>query len=214
MKINSHKPGISSYLFPSIIILCVIFVQGDTFVTKHCSLVAEVNSIHIMLSFLTVQDRFQIFLFQRTIVSMKLFLLLGCSKQVSNSYDRFIGNFENVFDGGSVVIRQIARLYFVQNGWYGFRLTQHWFHRRGSLYVVIQSTQLFSFGFWFLVFSRKECFSNKILEEFNSVLNNLFQQVDNRFEVSFQCDIHTLLYFTSFRKRGTFCESNSFLQSL
>ena len=70
----------------------IVFVQSDTFVTEHHSFVAEINFNVYVDSFLIAQDRFQIFLFQRTIICKQLFLPLGCLKQVLNRcYEQFIG---------------------------------------------------------------------------------------------------------------------------
>jgi len=63
MKINSYKPRCSIIYF-LLYNYIIVFVQGDTFVTEHSSLVAEIRSIHDVYAdgFLTAQNRFQIFL--------------------------------------------------------------------------------------------------------------------------------------------------------
>ena len=65
--------------------------------------------------------------------------------------------------------------------------------------VCIGSYKVSFSEFWFLVFFRKKILIiigslySTIIGGFNSVFNNLFQRIDNRFEVSLQCDI--LLHF-------------------
>ena len=189
MKINSYKPGVLSYLFPSIII--VVFVQDDTFVVKHRSLVAEINfnsksskkvvnidNVYVD-DFLTAQDCFQIFLSKRIIVCMQLFLLFGYLKQVSNRYHERISKVSSTvrawsYDKSRGGISDIS-----------FKVDTTIFD---WLYIDFTSVEAcvelsykafdrrFSFGFWFLVFSRKEFFShNGIFGRFNSFFNNLFQ---------------------------------------
>ena len=97
------RTDLPSYLFSSIIIS---FLYKMIRLSPSIVPSSEINSIHdVYDGFLIAQDCFQIFLSQRTIIYMQLFLPLGYLKQMSNGcYKLFIGNFENFFDGRSVII--------------------------------------------------------------------------------------------------------------
>ena len=162
----------------------------DTFVTKHRSLVAEINSIYniyylIFLPLRTLSDISVPIIFSSVSCHSDVFFWrrywidvmsgsLATSKISSTvgvwSYDK----------SRSCIISDTS---FKVNGtildWFNIDFSGVETYR-----IVVQSIQSFSFGLWLLVFSRKECFSyNRILGGINSVFNNLLQRIDNRFEI-------------------------------